>query len=269
MENDNLGQLLKKIQIKGVITSLTGLHIGGPNTGVGVGGADNLVVRNALNNQPYIPGSSLKGKMRSLLEKLEGKFDINRNSNFMVFGPYLNPDDPKTLIPQIFGTTPEVIEKSKNKERIPTRLIVRDSSLTSKSELWLSKLKNTDLQYTELKTEVTIDRVTSKATPRTIERIPAGAQFDMNLILNIYGTGENGKGADAEQEMLNRVFVALALVQNDYLGGKGTRGSGEVAIHISDLKYRDRNHYENLLDWENYTAVEIPDELQHNELINS
>ncbi len=272
MQDSNIGRLIKKIRIEGTITALTGLHIGGSNTGVGVGGADNLVIRNSLNNEPYIPGSSLKGKMRSLLEKQDRKFEFDPNSNFLAFAPYLNPDDKDgSLIPHIFGTTPEAMANSKiNKYRPTSRLIVRDCALTKDSATKLRKLKTTDLQYTELKTEVAIDRITSKATPRTIERIPAGAQFHMSLMLNIFQIGEKEAEIDDENKILSDIFRALRLVQDDYLGGKGTRGSGEVAIRIEEIGYREKRHYEKSEDkWEPYPNPSIPNELQHQDLIKT
>lgn len=266
----NTGKLIKKIKIEGVIVAVSGLHIGGSNTGVGVGGADNLVIRNALSNEPYIPGSSLKGKMRSLLEKLERKFDYDPKGGFLTFGPFLDMDDCETLIPKIFGSTPEAIEKkSKNKNQPPSRLIVRDSPLTIESSIRLNKIRTTDLQFTEFKTEVAIDRVTSKATPRTIERVPAGAKFEMCLLLNVFQVGETESEVDDEKAMLGRVFASLLLVQDDYLGGKGTRGSGEVAIHISKLSYRDKKHYDESAAWSDYSDITIPEELKHDDLIKA
>ncbi|MBC8462229.1 MAG: type III-A CRISPR-associated RAMP protein Csm3, partial [Deltaproteobacteria bacterium] len=63
-------KLQGRVFITGEIHALTGLHIGGGAEGVSIGGIDNIVVRDTLTQEPYIPGSSLKGKMRSLSEKL-------------------------------------------------------------------------------------------------------------------------------------------------------------------------------------------------------
>jgi|YelNatPaOPRAMG01_1025707.scaffolds.fasta_scaffold08824_4 CRISPR-associated protein Csm3 len=239
------GQLIKKILIKGTITAKTGLHIGGSSVGMAIGGADATVVRNPLTNQPYIPGSSLKGKMRSLLEKVEGKFtEVNmsdvKNAAFV--------DNPDHFICKIFGTMPE---KMKGNEQPTSRLIVRDCELTDKSAKKLFGSKDTDMPYTEVKTEVVIDRITSAAVPRQLERVPAGAVFNMRLILNIYDD-------DKENELVEKVYESLELVQNDYLGGKGTRGSGEVKIGITHLKYKDKDAYEKQKEWEEYLSVKIP-----------
>ncbi len=249
MEN---GQLIKKILIEGTIEAITGLHIGGANVGMSIGGADNTVVRNPITNEPYIPGSSLKGKMRSLVEKLEGKFS-QVNMNKVKYVAYV--DDPEDIICKIFGTMPEKMNKENGK---PTsRLIVRDCVLINKEEL--ENAKETDMPYTEVKTEVVIDRITSAAVPRQIERVPAGAKFKLRLLLNIY----NG---DNEDELLNKVLEALTLVQNDYLGGSGTRGSGEVKITINKPKYKNKEIYEKLEDWREYENqnIVVPKELLDN-----
>jgi CRISPR-associated protein Csm3 len=142
----------------------------------------------------------------------------------------------------------------KGKEQPTSRLIVRDCELSSESVLALGRSKETDMPYTEVKTEVVIDRITSAAVPRQLERVPAGAEFNMSLILNIYDN-------DVETELVNKVFEGLALVQNDYLGGKGTRGSGEVKIGISELKYKDKEAYEKQSDWIKLENISIPKEL--------
>lgn len=251
--NTNNGQLVKKILIEGTITAKTGLHIGGSSVGMSIGGADATVVRNPITNEPYIPGSSLKGKMRSLLEKVEGKFGppIGEHIQKGPLTQFVREENGLTkedadrinLIVKIFGTMPE---KIKGMEEVPSRLIVRDCELERESAAKLANSKDTDMPYTEVKTEVVIDRITSAATPRQLERVPAGAVFNMRMILNVY------KGDD-EKPMLDKILEGLVLVQNDYLGGKGTRGSGEVEISISKLSYKDKSMYENKSDWCDYS----------------
>lgn len=245
------GKLLKKIRIKGTITAITGLHIGGNNASISIGGADATVVRNPLTNEPYIPGSTLKGKMRSLLERLEGAFT---KSGITLFGPYMPQKDESTnkaYIWQIFGTTPEEIKKSNKSEQPVSRLIVRDAPLTDESK---EDLKNTatDMPFTEVKTEVVIDRITAKATPRQMERVPAGAVFNLELILNIYE-------GDDEKTFIDKLFMGLALVQNDYLGGKGTRGSGEIKIVVEKISQKTKKDYEDNNDWQELKSIKIPD----------
>ncbi len=266
--NTNNGKLVKKILIEGTITAKTGLHIGGSSVGMSIGGADATVVRNPITNEPYIPGSSLKGKMRSLLEKVEGKFGPSIGEHiqkgplteFVKEGNGVTKEDADriNLIVKIFGTMPEKIkdEKGNRLEEVPSRLIVRDCELERTSAVKLSSSKDTDMPYTEVKTEVVIDRITSAATPRQLERVPAGAVFNMRMILNVYH-------GDDEKAMLDKIFEALALVQNDYLGGKGTRGSGEVDIKINKLMYKDKKVYEEAGTWNDYknNDVKIPAEL--------
>lgn len=250
------GMLKKKILISGSIESITGLHVGGTNAGLSIGGADAVVVRNPVNNEPYIPGSSLKGKMRSLLEKLEGAFGEPVGGN-VKNGPYttLEKDtagnEGKQMIVRIFGTMPE---KMKDIIEPTSRIIVRDCNLLNADEL--EKLQNTDMPFTEVKTEVVIDRITSAATPRQIERVPAGAKFGLNIILNIFD-------GDDEKKMIDKVFESLILVQNDYLGGKGTRGSGEVKISVDEFKYKDKGIYETNGNWNDYPdEISVPAELK-------
>jgi CRISPR-associated protein Csm3 len=255
----NNGKLIKKILIKGTITAKTGLHIGGNNVGLSIGGADATVVRNPLTNEPYIPGSSLKGKMRSLLEKVYAANGFGpsigehiKNGPFTEYfkaGNGLTVEQAKNLnsIIDIFGTMPE---KMKDEKKPTSRLIVRDCELTRESVKALEKSKDTDMPFTEVKTEVVIDRITSAATPRQLERVPAGAVFNMRMILNVYD-------GDNEKELLDKVFEGLALVQNDYLGGKGTRGSGEVDIKITQVQFKKKDQYENGEEWQTYAKYEV------------
>jgi len=262
MSIEEKGKLKKKIRICGKIVAETGLHIGGSNLGLSIGGADATVVRNPLNNQPYIPGSSLKGKMRSMLEKVEGIFGKGIGTD-SIAGPAVNYVEH--TITKIFGTTPEEIKKfygkdyEPKKDSIPvTRIIVYDCLLNKDNEKLLKKATNTDMLYTEVKTEVVIDRITSAATPRQIERVPAGAIFEMEMILNVFGIDEDKD----EEDMVNTIFEGLCLVQNDYMGGKGTRGSGKVNFVIEKLEERTADDYKALKEWHNYTKVHIPKELE-------
>lgn len=238
-------KLEKKVFINGTIETKTGLSVGGSSVGLEVGGADKVVVRNPITNQPYIPGSSLKGKMRSLLEKLENQLTIKKDDKGNLTA--MPCKCGKCLICQVFGVSAE-------EEGLPTRLIVRDSELKEVEELL--KAKNTDMPYTELKTEVVIDRITSAATPRQFERVPAGAVFSLNLICNIYE-------GDDEKELLDKIFEGLKLVQDDYLGGSGTRGYGEVKFKIEEpIKYKDQDSYEKDSGKNNLDGVNVPNELK-------
>mgnify|MGYP001075468957 CR=1 FL=1 len=251
-----IGKLTKKILIKGQITAKTGLHIGGNNAGMAIGSADATVVRNPLTRQPYIPGSSLKGKMRSLLEKVEGK--VTKGSSNLAGELFIT--DITNPIAKIFGVTPEDVRKQNQPEQPVSRLIVRDCPLNKESADRLFASKDTDMPYTEVKTEVVIDRITSAATPRQLERVPAGAIFEMEMILNVYD-------GDDETAFLNKIFEGLALVQNDYLGGKGSRGSGQVKISVTELKKKEKGDYEKNNDWQSYN-FEIPSELKSEQVVS-
>jgi CRISPR-associated protein Csm3 len=149
-------KLQKKIIYTGSIILKTGLHIGGTNAALNIGGPDKFVVRNPINNIPYIPGSSLKGKMRALVEIYNGETNGGKPTN-----------NPNHKAGALFGVSGD------NEQSHASRLIVRDAELDIKA----CDFSNTDLPYTESKTEVAIDRVTAKANPRTFERVPAGAKF--------------------------------------------------------------------------------------------
>lgn len=193
-------KLKKKIIYSGTIETVTGLHIGGTNAALNIGGPDKFVVRNPINNIPYIPGSSLKGKMRALIEMAYGETNGGKPTN-----------DINTKAGALFGVAGD------NDKSRPSRIIVRDATLDVSS----CNFENTDLPYTESKTEVAIDRITAKANPRTFERVPAGALFKFNIVLNIF-EGEN------EEELRHTFDKARELLEDDYLGGQGSRGYGQV-----------------------------------------
>lgn len=204
-------KLVKKILYTGTIVLKTGLHIGGTNAALNIGGPDKFVVRNPLNNIPYIPGSSLKGKMRALVEIANGCVGDDGGK----VGPSKDPD---SVSGKLFG-----VATSSDNNR-PSRLIVRDAEL----DVDACDFSNTDLPYTESKTEVTIDRVTAKPMPRTFERVPAGAKFKLNMVLNVF------EGED-EKELKKTLKQAIELLQDDYLGGHGSRGYGQIKFEGLDI----------------------------------
>lgn len=222
-----------KVFIRGTLRALTGLHIGGNSVGMAIGGADAVVVRNPLTNEPYVPGSSLRGKMRSLLERVRGDEGSNENpEGGFSFGKNgaMAGKNPETALGKLFGVAAE--EKSKG----PTRLLVRDALLLPASAEALRKAPNTDMPMTEVKTEVWIDRITSQANPRQIERVPPGAEFDFELVLTVL------EGDDRDQ-FLRLMFEGLRLVEADALGGKGARGSGQVKFTVTALAERRAADY--------------------------
>lgn len=216
-------KLTKKILITGEIEALTGLMIGGTNNSMAIGLPDKMVIRNPIDNKPYIPGSTLKGKMRSLLELAFGYIKAV-NMGKVRNGP---DDDINHITTVLFGNS-----IGDDKQR-PSRIICRDASLKN-----ADAIVNTDLPYTEAKSEVVIDRITSAAMPRTFERVPAGAIFNLELVLNIF---EEDKFS--EKELLDLIFKGMQLVQDDYLGGGGSRGSGRVKfskLNIIERQYGEK-----------------------------
>lgn len=215
------------------IIAVTGLHIGGSATGMEIGGVDNAVIRDPLTNVPYIPGSSLRGKMRSQLEKALGKPQNNSIGSQVKIHTCKSSEeyqrDGGCPVCHIFGVPGEVEATG------PTLLIARDIFITEESKNRLQAAQ-TDLAYSELKTEVAIDRVTSAATPRTLERVPAGAVFGpAELVFSIY------EAADIDR--LRYVIDGLQLVQDDYLGGYGSRGSGKVCFADLHISARSSQNY--------------------------
>lgn len=194
--------MYSKILITGKIEILTGMHIGGSDAFAAIGAVDSPVIRDARTKDPIIPGSSLKGKMRTLLarsvEQKIGKLPEHHADN--------------AEIRRLFGATkPDIV---------PSRLIFSDCFLMNKDAL-----RETGL--TEVKFENTINRNTAIAMPRQIERVVRGAQFDLRLVYEACEAEE--MTADFEN-----IAKGLALLQMDYLGGHGTRGYGR--IKFSDLR---------------------------------
>lgn len=198
MEEIKMTKFIKKIKKEYTIKVLTGLHIGGSSDNVEIGGIDNPVIKLG-DGKPYIPGSSLKGKIRSLLEQSKGATTVGDNSE----------------INKLFGA-------SGKDDATPSKVIFRDFYLTKDS---VEKLKNSDylpMPYTENKYENVIDRVTGKAQYlRQTERVPAGVKFAGEIIINIWDT-------DEEQDFIKMLEEGISLLENDYLGGSGSRGYGQV-----------------------------------------
>ena len=211
-------KLQKHILITANLVTRSGLRVGGTEAAMSIGGAENPIIRDFWDN-PYIPGSSLKGKMRSLLEYKLGKSQEGRpcgcaNTTCLVcrvFGPHMTP----------------------NHTLGPSRIIVRDAPLSQDTLTQIDTLVKEGKEFSETKTETMIDRRTGKAATgslRTQERLPAGAKFNLNMSLRIF-EGDN------EKHLVDFIKDGLSLVEKDYLGGSGTRGYGWVKIE--DLKVSD------------------------------
>lgn len=220
-------ELLGRITLRGKVTALTGLHIGGGGTGVSIGGVDLPVIRNALDGEPYIPGSSLKGKMRALLERAlalpqQGSVDKETQSQTAkIHYCVTNAAYKKCAVCNVFG-----IATGSGIVNLPTRLIVRDAHMTEETRKRLEESVNTDMPLTEVKTEVVIDRLTSMANPRQCERVPAGAKFNFEMVYNVYKEPEDIR-------WFKYVIAAMGLLEGDFLGGQGSRGYGQVTFNGS------------------------------------
>lgn len=211
------------LQVKGKLELKTGLHIGGNKESAMIGEKDAPIIREPLTNSPYIPGSSLKGKLRCLLEKalgkeptpMKGKGEI-RFHQCQEFSDYQN-----CAICNLFGIPAERF-KDQTEGIYPTRLIFRDLYLTEESGKKLRDNPHLDLPMSQIKTEVVIDRFTSKANPRNIERLPAGVAFDLIIQGMIY--------QEKDAQFLKEFFKGFYLLEQDYLGGMGSRGYGRVSF---------------------------------------
>lgn len=198
--------------VTGEIKVITGLHIGGSSDTIEIGGNDNPIIRDPMSNEPYIPGSSLKGKMRSLLEWKLGKIESNPKRDVHQWC-----GDRNCPVCRLFGTTD-------NEARLgPTRLVVRDALLSKDSR---NRIYEKGEVLTENKYENSINRITARANPRPIERVVPGVTFEFEIIYRMFDLGENGDKSD--EDMFGYIAKSLKMVQMDALGGASSRGSGKV-----------------------------------------
>ena len=213
-------KLIEHADIRKTMVCKTGLRIGGSKDDIEIGGLDNPIIRDPLSKLPYIPGSSLKGKLRSLIEYKEGKISDKGDPHGCM--------DESCLICKVFG--PHGITRHSFG---PTRIIVRDVLLTEESKKELEEKLENGALYTEIKHEVSINRKTGTASgagPRPMERVPAGTKFNLHIVLRIF---EN----DNKNQLIKFVEEGLELLSKDYLGGSGTRGYGWV--EIKDIEVSD------------------------------
>jgi CRISPR-associated protein Csm3 len=212
------------IEIGGAIECITGLHVGGGAVGYEIGGTENPVIRDPASGYPYLPGSSLKGKMRSLLEWAEGKVDLARG------GPHAC-SDMDCPVCRVFGTS-----GAEERRAGPTRLLVRDAHPDEDSRARMDRLEREQgLPKVEVKTEVVIDRVAGAALgrvgPRSQERVPVGSRFNFSMQYWMFDV-DGCRVSDLD--LLPKVFEALRMVEDSALGGGGSRGSGQVAFHLRE-----------------------------------
>lgn len=201
-----------KILIQCKMTVLTGMHIGGSPAFSAIGAVDSPVVRDTLTGEPMLPGSSLKGKMRTLLAKSIKNHYITQEC----------ADDPDEIT-QLFGSAGSV---SKGINPKAARLQFADAFLVNADAL---KKRG---GMTEVKFENTISRLTAVANPRQIERVVRGAAFAVNMVYDME------EEAVLEKDFAN-IARALKLLSMDYLGGHGTRGYGKVAFTDFTVEVRE------------------------------
>lgn len=210
-------KLTKKIKIKGQIKAETGLHIGGSENSLDIGGVDNNVIK-TMNGIPYIPGSSIKGKLRSLLAKSYGSVAIKKQE-LPEDKQDVQTDENFPILRKLFGTTED--EKNREYEFEPTRLIVRDSFISETQDEAVKEYLENGI-YTEEKTENVINRLKGGAEhPRDVERVLKDTCFSLNMVLDVY---------EGDDDLINELKNAMSLLEQDYLGGNGTRGYGQIAF---------------------------------------
>jgi len=235
-------KFLGKVVLEGELHCETGLHIGAGKGSLEIGGADNPVVKDAF-GRPYIPGSSLRGKMRSLLEQASGLavtselvYLSKRKGQEVRIHQSDRPDDEICIL---FGRSPGRMEKVagesiESSTATPTRLTVYDAPLDQAS-ITPPMRENLDDELTEVKSENAVDRITSQANPRTLERVPAGARFHVRMIVDIL--------CEEDKQLVGRLAQALRLLEDDALGGGGSRGSGRVRFANLRLVWRSSTFY--------------------------
>jgi len=223
-------KLLKYKKITGEIEVKTGLHIGGSSERIEIGGNDNPVITNPISGEPYIPGSSLKGKMRSLMEWKWGKVTAKRSGRQRPGDVHICEAEADAIdcrVCRIFGVP--VNSKNPFTKLGPTRLIVRDAEITDGCRKEWASQGNL---FTELKSENSLNRITAVANPRPLERVVAGVTFQLEIIYKVFDMGDGGA---KDEEYFKYVLDALRNVQDDVLGGSGSRGCGKVEfINLKD-----------------------------------
>ena len=194
--------MYSKIQITGVLETKTGMHIGGSSAFSAIGAVDSPVIKDVRNGKPMVPGSSLKGKIRTLLAKKYNEAVVN-------------PDNDAECIRRVFGSA----KKDRNNKIHASKIIVSDMFLMNEDEIRDAGLQS----MTEVKFENSINRATAVANPRQIERAIKGLQFGIDMIYEV----ENGK----EDEVIDDIKLlaeGMKMLEYDYLGGSGSRGYGKV-----------------------------------------
>lgn len=199
-----------KVLITGILKVLTGMHIGGSSDFAPIGAVDSPFIRDLFTHAPIIPGSSIKGKLRTLLARMSCD------------GYILNSvADDNAVVARLFGASGKNFACS-------ARLQFFDLFITEETKERFSAL-DTDTYIGEVKFENTISRTSGVANPRQIERVPAGAEFAFKLVYNV-------EDLEEVQDDLATLADGFKLLENDYLGGHGSRGYGRVALQNIKLE---------------------------------
>jgi CRISPR-associated protein Csm3 len=235
-------KLIGKLILEGEMYCETGLHVGAGKGSLEIGGADNPVVKDA-HGRPYVPGSTLRGRIRALLEQSTGMaipselvFISKRKGQEVRIHQSDRPDDEICIL---FGRSPGRMEKVgggdiESNYATPARLSVFDAPLIPES-ITPQMRESLDDELTEVKSENAIDRITSQANPRTLERVPAGARFKIRMVLDILCPEDSALPA--------LVMQGLRLLEDDALGGGGSRGSGRVRFDGLKMTWRGKDYY--------------------------
>ncbi|MFZ7110045.1 MAG: type III-A CRISPR-associated RAMP protein Csm3 [Desulfatiglandales bacterium] len=211
-------------EIRGTITLKSGLHIGAGDMEMKIGGTDNPVIKHPFTLEPYIPGSSLKGKVRSLLEMKSGLMSVSKGlplapSHLNNASPDQKQEGEKIL--RLFGSSGA--EEEAREEFGPTRVSFSDAFL---NKYWKEKADENQWPLTEVKSENSINRIKGTAeNPRYTERVPAETVFDFSVTL---------KSMDGDNGLEEFLLAGLKLLQMDALGGNGSRGYGKMEFRFSD-----------------------------------
>jgi CRISPR-associated protein Csm3 len=235
-------KLIGKLILEGEMHCETGLHVGAGKGSLEIGGADNPVVKDA-HGRPYVPGSTLRGRIRALLEQATGMavpselvFISKRKGQEVRIHQSDRPDDEIGIL---FGRSPGRMEKVgggdiESNHATPARLSVFDAPLVPES-ITPQMRETLDDELTEVKSENAIDRITSQANPRTLERVPAGARFRVRMVVDILCPEDSALPA--------LLMQGLRLLEDDALGGGGSRGSGRVRFDNLKMTWRAKDYY--------------------------
>ncbi|MBW1927265.1 MAG: type III-A CRISPR-associated RAMP protein Csm3 [Deltaproteobacteria bacterium] len=220
-------KLNKISKITGKIVLESGLHIGAGDTELRIGGTDNPVVKHPHTNEPYIPGSSLKGKVRSLLEMKSGLLALAGDGKPLETKILKHKDlkeDQRSeaeRILKLFGVSGA--DDQENLKIGPARASFADSFLSEKNK---KMIKANQQSYFEVKSENSINRIKGTAeNPRFTERVVAGLKFDFAISL---------KEMEGDEDLLDTLLEGLKLLEHDALGGSGSRGYGRVHFEFDD-----------------------------------